>query len=462
MANGQGFTSLDAVAYDRSNDSVQLEVYYSILQKLLPFVKNGATWTAPISGTIEIYQNDKIIVRQDIHKEKTFTGSEDDLKKHIADDVLGGAYFSIAAKPNTDAVLILTNLTDSQHPFNDTIHRRVEMPAAEKSKYHFGNIEFASNIQKTDDKSNFFEKVGFIVTPNASNTYGGNFTKLYYYTELCVPVSVRSASNAGELRLRIIDGEDHEVFKSSQTLSLETDIVPVIGSAEIDGLPTNSYILELTLVRNGVTEAAVRRTFYYDSGIELSDEAPQQTNAANIDENALYLTSDFSTMTEVELEDRSTQSLYQGTELQRKGYKKLTDIDTKRRWLFDFWRAKDKEIVHGQPLSTYRAMLKLVDEANKQFTVMKIPGWKTSRGRVLIQYGHPDQFDDHRFEINTKPYIIWEYVNLKIPIQSGSRPQFVFLDRQGGGNFVLVHSNVRTEVQENDWYTSEALRTTGY
>ena len=59
-------------------------------------------------------------------------------------------------------------------------------------------------------------------------------------------------------------------------------------------------------------------------------------------------------------------------------------------------------------------------------------------------YGQPREIGDHRVEIETKPYIIWEYDhNPSISLMSGGqRAQFIFLDRQGQGDFVLVHSNV--------------------
>ena len=92
---------------------------------------------------------------------------------------------------------------------------------------------------------------------------------------------------------------------------------------------------------------------------------------------------------------------------------------------------------------------------------MKTPGWKTARGRVLIQYGYPDEIQRQPFSIDTKPYMMWEYIGRNnIPLQFGSRAEFVFVDKQGGGNYILVHSNVRGETSETDWYSREALQTT--
>lgn len=460
IARSQGYTSMDAVAFCRGADSVQLEVYYSVLQKLLPFKSSGTKWTAPIDGSIEIFQDGQKIKEVPIHKEKTFVGTEDEFKQHIADDVIDGAFFTVAAKTNTKVVLILNGLSDTKQSYNDTISRVVQIPVRKPAVYQFANVEYASSMQKTSDKSNFFEKVGFVIMPNPSRTFGGNYTKLYYYTEMNVPVADVSASNNGTVEIRVLDATTgKEMFKTTEAVALDAAIVPVIGSAEIDGLPTESYILALTLVRNGRAMDSVKSQFFYDSGIDLSEEteAPVQTN---VDENGIYLNSGIATLTELEVDERAAQTLYGATEAQRKEYRNLRELDARRRWLYSYWRDKDKE-ANAQPLSQYRAFLKRVDEANRQFTIMKVPGWKSSRGRVYIQYGKPDQTTGEPFAINSKPYIQWEYLSQKIPLQSGSRAEFIFVDKQGGGNFVLVSSNARGEQEEDDWFTREAQRTIG-
>lgn len=455
----QGYTSMDAVAFSRGNDSIQVEVYYSVLQKLLPFTKSGDKWIAPINGRIDIYQDGKVVRSASIHKEKSFTGSEDELKQHIADDVVDGSFFMVPAVSNTRAVLTLIGLNDTKQSYNDTLRREIEVPLRKPTKYQFSNVEFASQMEKTADKSNFFEKVGFIIIPNPSRTYGGNYTKLYYYTEVDVPKSEVSGSNAGVIRIQVLDGTGKEMFKTSEEVQLDAPVVPIIGSAEIEGLPTDAYVLQLTLMRGTTVVDSVKRQFFYDSGIQLSeeDDAPA---AANVDEATLYTDAGFGNLSELEVEERAKQTLYGATEIQKKSYDKLTELKARQQWLFDYWRAKDKEI-GAPPLSQYRAFLKRVDEANRMFTVMKTPGWKSSRGRVWIQYGKPDQITGEPFAINSKPYIQWEYVSQKIPLQSGSRAEFVFVDKQGGGNFILVSSNARGEVEEDDWFTREAQRTPG-
>ncbi len=452
----QDMTYLDAVSFMRNNDSVQIEVYYSIMQKGLKFENHGSEWEAKIYGVIEILQEGKTVATLQIHKFKQFSGSKEALDKQMSDVIIDGAMFKVAAHSNTVALLILA--PQEPNGVSDTIRRQVFVPIRKADKFQFNSIELATSLNQTTDNKNFFEKVGYMVMPNPSNIYGDNYNKLYYYTELSLPNGNYSGDKA-EVQLRVLDGEGHEMYKSSQPVTLSVATVPVLGTAEIDGLPSDSYVLELTLMRNGVADTKVQRVFYYDSGIQIEEQAAEQNSSAPLDEKTLYLMSDFKTMSELELDEHATQSFYGASSNTTKEYKKLTDVESKRMFLFTFWRAADKKTPNAQPLSMYRAMLARVADANKQFSFMKVPGWTTDRGRVLIQFGKPDQIDAQPFATDSKPYMVWQYTSQRMKLSGGFRAEFVFVDRRGSGSYQLVHSNVQGEVYQPNWYANEALRT---
>ncbi len=452
----QDMTYLDAVSFMRNNDSVQIEVYYSIIQKGLKFEQHGSEWEAKIYGVIEILQEGKPVASIQIHKFKQFSGTREALEKQQSDVIIDGAMFKVAAQPNTVALLILA--PQEPNGVSDTIRRQVFVPKRNANKFQFNSIELATSLKPTKDNANFFEKVGYMVMPNPSNIYGDNYNKLYYYTELTLP-NGNYASDKAEVQLRVLDGEGHEMYKASQPITLSITSVPVLGSAEIDGLPSDSYVLELTLMHNGVADAKVQRIFYYDSGIQLEEPAAEETSAAPLDENTLYLASDFKSMSELELDEHATQSFYGAPSNTPKEYKKLKDVESKRMFLFNFWRTSDKQTPTAKPLSGYRVMLARVADANKQFSFMKVPGWTTDRGRVMIEFGKPDQIEAQPFAIDSKPYTIWQYTSQRLKLSGGFRPEFVFVDRRGGGNYQLVHSNVQGEVYQPNWYSNEARRT---
>ncbi|NQV15707.1 GWxTD domain-containing protein [bacterium] len=72
------------------------------------------------------------------------------------------------------------------------------------------------------------------------------------------------------------------------------------------------------------------------------------------------------------------------------------------------------------------------------FTVVQ-PGWKTDRGMIYILFGPPDEIQRGPFELNQKPYQIWEYYRLG--------KQFVFRDHTGFGDYRLD----QTYLDNNDW-----------
>src|SRR5438270_6668412 len=137
---------------------------------------------------------------------------------------------------------------------------------------------------------------------------------------------------------------------------------------------------------------------------------------------------------------------------------KLSNLSDKQLFLYTFWRKQDALHHAPHPLDIYHEYLKRIDEVNKQFTYQKTPGWKTDMGRVYLTYGPPPQngVEKHLFESAARPYIYWDYYNLdqNVRLSSGHQAHFVFLDRQGGGKFYLVESNVIGETSERNGYKS--------
>ena len=72
-------------------------------------------------------------------------------------------------------------------------------------------------------------------------------------------------------------------------------------------------------------------------------------------------------------------------------------------------------------------------------------GWKTDRGRVYVLYAEPDEVQRFPSSENAKPYEKWNYNQ----IESGVL--FVFIDLTGYGDYTLVHSTKRGELQDESW-----------
>lgn len=94
-----------------------------------------------------------------------------------------------------------------------------------------------------------------------------------------------------------------------------------------------------------------------------------------------------------------------------------------------FWQTKDPtpQTEYNEVMEDYFARIEYC-ERNFSFGDR---GYLSDRAKVYMTYGPPDDVEDHPFDMNRYPYIIWTY-------DSGNM-QFIFEDRMGFGEYVLVY-----------------------
>jgi len=105
-----------------------------------------------------------------------------------------------------------------------------------------------------------------------------------------------------------------------------------------------------------------------------------------------------------------------------------TDADKRKRFM-DFWKTKDPT-----PLTRKNEVMmeyyKRLNYADKHYTTVYSKGWKSDMGMVYVIFGRPDNIDKHPYEMDTKPYEVWDYYDLN--------REFVFIDYTGFGDYRLV------------------------
>jgi GWxTD domain-containing protein len=105
-----------------------------------------------------------------------------------------------------------------------------------------------------------------------------------------------------------------------------------------------------------------------------------------------------------------------------------TDAEKQKRFL-EFWQKKDPS--PGTKRNEYMQEYYIrVIIANKNFSTTYTQGWRTDMGMVFIIFGQPNNIDRHPYEMDTKPYEVWDYYELQ--------KQFVFVDNSGFGDYRLT------------------------
>ncbi|MBN1434975.1 GWxTD domain-containing protein, partial [Candidatus Fermentibacterales bacterium] len=83
-------------------------------------------------------------------------------------------------------------------------------------------------------------------------------------------------------------------------------------------------------------------------------------------------------------------------------------------------------------------------EGAERFSTAFQQGFETSRGRVYIIYGPPDDIESITLETGMLPHEIWRYY-------TGGGETFVFLDRDGTGSYEQIYSTVGGEASYENW-----------
>ena len=460
VTHGQGVLEADAVSYRYDSTHAVVEVYYGILQRGLLFQQNGKSWDAKILAKAELWQNNTVVDKKDISQNIHYECTKAHLDSLGANKLLGAAGFSVPYGASVRAAFIWQETKPDGRTVFDTIVAPVALPDNNPTHFALGGLELASSMEKVGATPSPFEKAGYILNPNPSGVFGENYKKLYYYTELYVPNNLVDPSQNVEIVTRVIDPTGKDILSTTQKQSLSAQTISVITALDVDGLAGDSYKLQVSVKHEDAIVAQGEKTFFYVTEMKLSEEAPIE-GAQALSEDALFALSDLSKLTEGEANDRVAQAMYFAGEEDQKTAKKLKSLSEKEHFLFSFWRKQDAKFPRTPPLSAYNQFLKRLAEANTKFSYQKTIGWKSGRGRIYIVYGPPPQHGiiNEEFDPEYKPYIEWDYDAIPdLRLTAGSRPQFIFLDRQGGGNYVLVHSNVLGETSEPDWKTREAYR----
>lgn len=294
-------------------------------------------------------------------------------------------------------------------------------------------IELATEIIKSTDENNIFYKNTLEVTPNPSNLFGNNLSKVYYYLEL-YNLNKQELGDVYSVVTTLANQDGTEIRSNPKKYETKTESKVEFGSVDITGLPSNRYLLFVKLLDNNSNELLRAYKYFY---VFSSDTVQGSQNLTDLENE--YLLSEYPKMTDKQVDNEFNKAIYIMSDQQKEKYESLKSLDEKRMYMFKYWKGISKYI-------TKKDYFSRIDFANKNFKSDLREGWKTDRGRVTAIYGKYDEIERFPYEGSTRAYEIWTYNNL----QGGVK--FVFIDNSAGfGDFVLVHSTAQNEPRDEDW-----------
>jgi len=150
---------------------------------------------------------------------------------------------------------------------------------------------------------------------------------------------------------------------------------------------------------------------------------------------------------EAQLDSLYAPLVYLMREDERGTYPSLSVVE-KREFLRAFWARRDPtpRTPKNEAEEQFNARIAAVNQKFAEHGTTEVPGWRTDRGRVYLEYGPPDITLSRRGSGVTLPFSVWKYT------RGNKRPRkYCFVDITGFGTFVLVYSNDPREPSRWDW-----------
>jgi GWxTD domain-containing protein len=308
------------------------------------------------------------------------------------------------------------SLTDSKNNYNLSLKSFYLIPAKyvirtavedndSRKEYSSENKFTVRNLEKRPAVSDIMliskwteEKGNKKIIPNVSRNVSAQQTGLQYFFEVYMikPEKVN-------LIYTIEDNDENVLMTDSETKNLDSGKTQIFHTLNDTDFSLGGYILNVVINDSSNNKiASVSKTFFSRwIGIPSS-------------------------VKDLDLAIAEMVYIASPDELD-----KIKDAKSKKEKLkkyLEYWKQKDPTpTTDDNPVldEYYRR----VSYANEKFTHY-VAGWRTDRGMVYIILGPPNNVDRHPYEIDSKPYEIWQYYTLN--------RSFTFLDDTGFGDYRLI------------------------
>lgn len=420
---------LDYSRFKYNSDSIYFEIYYGISNKALKLNDNIneaeiKVLVNDLNNKLVGFRNFRIINEidgQNLEAEKYLTG--------VLGFKIGPGEYSIKFD--------VTDYFDSSNTISITFPLKVN-PITTKN-FALSDIQLCSNIiENSDNESSYFYKNTYETYPNPSNVYGEQLPILFYYIELYDLLKGNYTNNL-KLISKVLDAQGREKYSKEKLIQRKYNSIVEVGAINITKYASGTYTLAIYLIDslNNFGLVSSKKFFVFNPNIK-EDIISRKSDAD-------FLSSEFNVMTEEELNLVFEQSKYIASSDEIKRWNSLKDIDSKRNFLFNFWKQRDPE--PNTPENERKLeYFERVKKADEMFRGSREKGWRSDRGRVYIMYGEPSEIDRYPNEMNAYPYEIWSYNYIEGGVI------FVFGDITGTGQMILIHSTHRGEMHDENWF----------
>jgi GWxTD domain-containing protein len=306
----------------------------------------------------------------------------------------------------------------------------------------FSGVELLEESNPRAPEGSPFAKNGMELIPYALNFYPSDRNVLKFYAELYGTDEIMPGEKL-MITASIRKSGSDEVNPNFWTYFKReaAPVLPTLAEFDLGNLPTGNYDLVLEM-RNRENEVIQEQRMFFQrlnnqavenfeniAMMDISSSWAERYSAAQLDAFVEYLKPAC---------DPTEQNIIYSIENSR-------DSTMKARFLMNYWLKRSPE----KPYDAWLAYLGRVKKANDLFSTTSKAGYRTDRGRVLLQYNEPSDIQARPNEPNAYPYEIWHYYALE---DGQNNIRFIFFDPSLVSNdYQLIHSNAVGELRDPRW-----------
>jgi len=212
------------------------------------------------------------------------------------------------------------------------------------------------------------------------------------------------------------------------------------GAVPLAGLTAGDYRLTARLETSNGTLERTASFIMADMHQTVEREAARMTALSGTDEGY------FGSLSNLQLDAAADPLSLIANSRELVPYSKKLSIQAKRRFLTQFWAARDPspQTPRNEAREAFYAAVSYADSTFRERGRATKPGWKTDRGRIFAKHGAPEDVLHRQQQGYAPPYEVWRY-------SRGKGSYFIFADRSGLGDFKLLYSNDIKEVKDPNW-----------
>ncbi len=341
-----------------------------------------------------------------------------------------------------ELTLDLKDTNSNKSSMSATTSIKVNFP---KEQICFSDIMILNEYRATDNIGPLY-KSGYDIIPMQKQ--GDYFidepeSNLNFYVEWYQPDTDTTLNSGYLLNYFIENDQTHIPISGFNAVKRKTEThqKAQIGGFDISQLPSGNYNLVIKLLNRKGKDIIHKRLFFQRKNtktiLKPQDYASLNSEGSFVD-----------AFTIIEEIAENISSLFPIANIRERSYaaNQLTawDLEKMKKFFYGFWVIRNPL----EPETEWNKYYQGVKKANELFSVNKIKGFATDRGRVYLKYGTADYIENSVHDSNMLPYQIWNYNK----IDEQTNLVFIFVESAVGTNdFELIHSNLRGEIYNQNW-----------